>query len=188
MVMSKKPGGFKVPLKSVEEIRDRADIIRLLLCDLGRVSRLRDLNVRDLLERVLPTYFSLDLFVTEDDDSSDLAPGVPAGVSGGVLFVRDSVYQGMLSWSPRHIFTLFHELGHVSLEHTLVLGRAKLDSHGWMEDSEWQANCFAAEILMPLDVIRVLSLDEPWKLVDRFGVSEAAAIVRLEKLRKRHEI
>ena len=182
MIRERKPGGFKVPTLLIGDIRKKANVVRWLICTLTGVSRLRDVDVTIVLERILPEWYGVDVDVIEDCNTTDLDAGVPAGVVENVLYIRDSVYSRMLRKVPRDIFTLFHEFGHIALGHRMIFGRARLADHAWIEDSEWQANCFAGEVLMPVEEIRELGFTEPWELADYFGVSEEAAYVRLKKL------
>jgi Zn-dependent peptidase ImmA (M78 family) len=52
-------------------------------------------------------------------------------------------------------FTLSHELGHLVLRHSMAFARTDSRGAAWrpFEDSEWQANTFAAELLKPLLVL-----------------------------------
>ena len=56
------------------------------------------------------------------------------------------------------------------------------------EDSEWQANQFAAEFLMPYHTIKNLNLTSVEQIMSHFNVSEAAAYRRFNQLKKRGEI
>lgn len=88
-------------------------------------------------------------------------------------------------------FSILHELGHYILGHEL---RTKdIEIYG---KEEVEANCFAAQILMPEQIIRELQkrcvkITKTF-LIDKFKVSEEAALRRLETLGKykpewRHE-
>lgn len=57
-----------------------------------------------------------------------------------------------------------------------------------MENSEWQADQFAAEMLMPLDVILARNLTTPQQLMRAFGVAQHEASYRLKKLREYGEV
>lgn len=88
----------------------------------------------------------------------------------------------------RNNFTIAHELGHIHLKHepnpnndeptyTRANGNPK----------EIEANQFAAELLMPEDEIRALIKDGDYTantVARKFGVSEAAASIRLMVLEK----
>ena len=153
-----RPGGLKVPRKYVEEIRKVADGFRWFLCLGAGIDKLSELNLATFIEKDIPEMLGLEVQVEDDADIEILQAGAPAGIDGNILYIRDSVYLGMTKSSPRDVFTLFHELGHVLLGHRQVLARDRLGEHSWTEDSEWQANWFAGEILMPLEEIEIIAL------------------------------
>ena len=67
--------------------------------------------------------------------------------------------------------------------HERVFARSQLEEHGWNEDSEWQANNFASEVLMPSSVILKENLRTVEQLKDRFGpISTQAAELKLRKI------
>lgn len=118
-----------------------------------------------------------------------LAPGVSgmllrhdpkAGDSGFVCYVDDA------EPSVRQRFTAAHELGHFSL-HRHLIGESHSDNYllradGFSSAQETQANAFAADLLMPRNLIEeqmnmgVGSVDA---LAQVFGVSRVAMSIRL---------
>ena len=87
----------------------------------------------------------------------------------------------------RQRFTIAHELGHMSLNH----GRAMRDNkHNYSSAAEHykerEANAFAAELLMPSEVVRWLIVNQGEKDIGKMsrtlGVSEAAMRYRLINL------
>ena len=88
-------------------------------------------------------------------------------------------------WAPTHV--PFSPFG-TNLD-TLCLdtsGRSVATSHKGIkiyEDSEWQADTFAGEFLMPFSVIKKEKLMTPEAISRRFNVSYAAATIRLKKLK-----
>lgn len=102
------------------------------------------------------------------------------GESGYLILVRES------DPPRRQRFTIAHELGH------FVLHRASADRPGGIEDDEFyralsgplerEANDFAAEVLMPMNLVRQLqqaghvALDD---LATRLGVSRQALAIRM---------
>jgi Zn-dependent peptidase ImmA (M78 family) len=68
---------------------------------------------------------------------------------------------------------LHHEMGHLFLHAHLDVSMARThESYPAYESSEWQANAFAGQLLMPHDTIVDMEI---WKIADRFMVSESAA-------------
>ena len=101
----------------------------------------------------------------------------------------------------RQRFTIAHEFGHIFLHRQDSLSydpSVELihfrDEHSTMgtDPKEVEANAFAAELLMPEEIVRKeilgmkgIDLHDPaavGRLADKFGVSQAAITVRLAKL------
>lgn len=94
----------------------------------------------------------------------------------------------------RALFTAAHEVGHVLLHadqvrerfanglDTVLHRKANLKAY---EDPEWQANTFAAALLMPLPAVqKLMRLGESiGDVANIFKVSHSAAQIRVEKLR-----
>ncbi len=76
-------------------------------------------------------------------------------------------------------------LGHRRTLNREPVGGAEIKT---FEDSEWQANQFAAEILMPVDEIKYRGLRTGDDLADAFGVSTEAARIRVDRLKRRGEM
>ena len=98
--------------------------------------------------------------------------------------VREDVYERAIDGYGRDRFTLAHELGHFLLHHREHIRLARLENGSKIEafrDPEWQANTFAAELLMPLGLI---DTEEQRAIADEFGVSLQAASIRAKKIYK----
>lgn len=79
-------------------------------------------------------------------------------------------------------FTLAHEFGHYSLDHTgeanFMIDRIKYDGSEEMQ-KEAEAQYFAASVLMPREkFLKLMSFLSVKELAQRFGVSESAVRVR----------
>ena len=89
--------------------------------------------------------------------------------------------------SYRSRFTIAHELGHVLLGHVKhgckPLRDTSFPSHS-LDVNEIAANNFAAELLMPENMVRHYFKAKPplGKIAEVFGVSEAAMMYRLKNL------
>lgn len=84
----------------------------------------------------------------------------------------------------RDNFTIAHELGHIFLEHELE--NNTIARSGRTTPQEVAANSFAAEFLMPEDIFMreaQQSNNNEKVLAAKFGVSPAAALVRLSSLK-----
>jgi len=118
------------------------------------------------------------------DDSGELQETVAFAIPDRKLIViRDDIYDALHRDTPFARYTVVHEFSHIYLQHAVTLHRgATLGKHEWFEDSEWQANQFAAELLMPLEVVRRLDA-MPLLIQAECGVSARAVTTRLAKLR-----
>ena len=173
--------GFRVHPRSIQDIRLAANVVRNLIVS----PQDRIIDVESLLER-LPE-FGISPEIVEDDY---LPPGVEACYYPEhlTIYLTEATYGAIRRSSPRARFTVIHELGHAVLGHTRSFNREQGRPAKTYEDSEWQANQFAAEILMPLAAIRKMSLPTAESLAQTFGVSMQAAETRITKLKDRREI
>jgi hypothetical protein len=172
--------GFKVPGLSGAKIRATAMQVRAILMANG--------NCPDLEKFVngLDKYgISVDVV-----DEGFLPRGVEASCipEQRTIFVTASTYADICRNDERARFTIFHELGHLLLAHSRSFHRDVNARFEIWENSEWQADQFAAEILMPLEIILRLNLTCAAQLQNEFGVSFHAASYRLMKLRSKREI
>jgi Zn-dependent peptidase ImmA (M78 family) len=150
-------------------------------------------TARDLIIKQDITSFALEIqamkfektiyFDTFDNYAGTV--GVPMwtfeSFKDGCAVIKDDIHLILTrkTKSKRQRFTIAHELGHICLGHV---------SDG--EEQEQQANQFACELLMPELVVlalqcrlsRSLTADEVGEL---FGVSKAAAAVRLRQLSRK---
>ncbi|HEX2528265.1 MAG TPA: ImmA/IrrE family metallo-endopeptidase [Geminicoccus sp.] len=96
------------------------------------------------------------------------------------LALREDVYEGLVNDVGRDRFTAAHELGHALL-HGRSLNRSPTGTARKIYcDPEWQANTFAAALLMPQAMVKQMKSLE--QVSDEFGVSDEAAAVRVRKL------
>lgn len=163
----------------------------------------------DASRRILPKEWHriqpfpvLSFFERLDDFNQTLSPGVDdlsAGVMGemrpeGDILLSVKTYEGVLSSIPRDRFTAAHECGHAVLHFSQV--RQKLSDNSLhlhrrgsipaYRDPEWQANAFAAALLMPRHVILGIAKNKPDNLENEIArllcVSSASAAIRLRTL------
>lgn len=127
-----------------------------------------------------------------DDDMSGFAYQ-----KGGVKYIGVNETESYV----RQRFTIAHEFGHIFLHRQdplsydpsveLIHFRDEHSTTG-TDPKEIQANAFAAELLMPEDIVRkeiqnmkgidLHDSEAVSRLADKFGVSQAAITVRLAKL------
>ncbi len=174
--------GFKVAGRSILDIRRAATSVRALFRISGPAFD---------AERVLESLSNYGVTVDVVDDRD---PELPAGVEAcwvpdtATLIVKNSVYVSACRRKPRALFTIAHELGHLALGHRRAAFNRGGDVCKMFEDSEWQANSFAGEFLMPLDLIREAGLQSAAEIAQMFGVSMQAAQTRYNKLKAKGEI
>lgn len=174
--------GFPVAPSSRLKIRAAAQHARRVL-DLppGRI------HIARMLDDLTRFGIYYDVF---DRTSAPVPPEVEACYipEDRTLYIRDTVYGEMVRGGMRAVFTFGHEMGHAVLAHRRTLNRQSIDSVPVYSQSEWQANCFSAEFTMPLDEILRFGLFTSEKIADFFGVSPAAAGVRLRNLEEKGEL
>lgn len=117
-------------------------------------------------------------------DFEDNAQGVSGQYIGGVVPTIKYDYSDS---SNRQRFTVAHELGHHVMGHGPAFRDTSRSFFSTVHDpKEVSANRFAAELLMPIRVVRRLVLDEGRtdiaELAQRFEVSEAAMRYRLKNI------
>lgn len=139
------------------------------------------------------------------EDAFSLMPGVAElsdGVEGmtwpdGRVQVNEETYRNATNGNGRARFTMCHEAYH-GIQHRSQIRRVLMDS-GELTlfrrseldarvDPEWQANAFAAAILMPASMVRAVwkeARDKPIEdMIYYFGVSKTAASIRLRTLKR----
>ena len=99
-----------------------------------------------------------------------------------VVKIREDVYIRATQGNPRDIFTILHEIGHVIFHNnrTIEFARNEEKIPIYM-DPEWQANTFAAEVLVPADCIAGMTEDE---IVDMYECSYEVAFIQLKESKK----
>lgn len=173
--------GFLVVPRTIDDIRGRAAYARNVM--LPKAPAFFKMGI---FIECLHTW-SIDVDVVED---GALPPGVEACCLPDTWFIQFTTptYERAHSDEPRARFTVVHELGHLVLLHSRTLNRDQRREIRAFEDSEWQANQFAAEFLMPLDQMRRRGIVTVGELMLEFHVSEPAAQRRITQLLGRGEI
>lgn len=99
------------------------------------------------------------------------------------IAIREDVWEGARGGRGRDAFTLAHELGHLILHQSEnLLQRQGRGDPAIFCQPEWQADTFAAELLM--DIRKITPSDTPHSISRRFGVSIACAKRRLHNLQR----
>lgn len=168
--------GYKVPPRSILEIRKIA-------CSLREIVKEPKASIGMFLEHLLSEGM-LDVVANDDQRFARNVEAVYIP-EDKCIRLRDRDYEACVLWAkPRSIFTFWHEFGHLILGHERSFNRDESLEHKVYEDSEWQADTFAGEFLMPLHIINAEGLRTPEAIVRRFGVSYKAACTRLRRLNR----
>lgn len=137
--------------------------------------------VLDVLEHALP--------MLDPTFTCEIVPDVEMGYDQAnynpvtnTMKIRESVYLGAYGNNGRDRFTIAHELGHYFMHDTITLSRVepgvKIPAY---KNPEWQANTFAAAILMPDHIIAGLGPD---RISKQCGTSYDAANIAYVQLQK----
>ena len=111
--------------------------------------------------------------VPDEDMESTYAETIP---SLKIFRVRESVYENAINGSYRERFNIAHEIGHIFLHDDITVSFARNEKTiPAYKDPEWQANTFAAELLVPPDQISGMTADEISK---KYGVSKKVAQIQ----------
>lgn len=133
------------------------------------------------IETVLPSIDPKFSLIIESHNEMGSCHGI-ACPEKSTITIREDVYERAISGTGRDRFTLAHELGHYLLHTDSNVSLARIEKGKKIEpykDPEWQANTFAAELLVPLNLITTDNIDE---IASTFGVSHQVASIRLKKL------
>lgn len=169
--MSKYTEGIEVNPRSRADLRRFAKIVR----SLTGVPETEKFPILEFLEMVLPKIF--------DDFVLEIVPKNEMGNKHGetrpkrhLIRLREDVYDGACAGNGRDLYTVAHEIGHLFL-HTgdYSFARREGQSIPLYKNSEWQADAFAGELLMPCVAIKGMS---PEEIELRYGVSMTAARVQ----------
>lgn len=167
--------GIKVKPRSKDSIIGLAGAFRRKICK----TEVNDcLDILKVLELDLPRltdgefeFFPLEGRVMGDTEAA-MSPDRMK------MCIRRDVYEALHNGDLRARFTIAHEFGHFMLHEGVALARGGSQEHKIYEDSEWQANSFAAELLAPVSQCKGLTEDE---IMQKFQVSRQCAGFRLKE-------
>lgn len=165
-----------VEKRTHQEIESTASLLRELL----GLTPLEPVPMARLIELALPRVFDdFELHVLEDAEM----PGVEASVHSTrmQMYMSETTYGALLNDQARARFTAAHEVGHIILhcgEHVRYARLARLADE---VNPEWQADVFAAALLMPEKGFRACKSIEEAQAV--FGVGFRAASKRAKTLK-----
>jgi len=169
----------QVPPLSRKRIRERAQEVR----DAFKITT-PCFPIMEIVEYWLPRV--CEPFVLELLSIEDMAARFGSGTHAMThpdelhMMLREDVYRGAWKDQGRDRFTVAHEMGHLVLHRFVGMARRLRTEVLTFENSEWQADTFAGELLMPLpDVLEHATAQD---IATVFKVSLEAARVRLSVL------
>jgi len=141
----------------------------------------KQLNMEEELN--FPIVQVIELLATDDEEEFDyeiVSPNEMLDTYGttntyrNIMRIRENVYEGAVNGNPRDRFTLCHEFGHWFLHQpeNISFARGTIPKYC---DPEWQANTFAAELMIPYYLVKDMSLED---IVEKCGVSYSCADIQ----------
>ncbi len=172
------------PLSKIK-IKNVCMAVRRIL-HLSRIERFDVVKMLDKLVFAMEDYgYQFNYEVRPDDDSIfNIKEEALTELKTGTIYIKQSVMDEACSKkNARAIFTLAHELGHYFLHYfpnDVSLARVP-DGVKFpiFMDAEWQADNFAAELLMPEETCRDMSIEG---IMNIYNVSGQAATTKYNKL------
>lgn len=165
--------------RSIPLSRKKIQEVALFLRNKLNISFDEPFPVINFLEFVLP-HFEYTVKICENTSMKEnYALTLP---DKKILKIREDVYELAVQGFPRHLFTIAHEFGHIFFHDNESISLARTDEKiKTFEDPEWQANTFAAELLVPSCRINGKSIDE---IMTMYGCSRKVAEIQLSKAKK----
>lgn len=118
-------------------------------------------------------YDGLDTEIVEDYELRDRY--AETDIENKVIRVRQSIYDKACEGDGFSRMTIMHEIGHYEclVNQPIKFSRASDDAEiKPYEDPEWQAKCFAGEVMVPMHKTRKMT---PKEIQMKCGVSDKAA-------------
>jgi len=115
-------------------------------------------------------------FVYDIVDTSEMSEHGLTFPDQKLMFIREDVYERARDGCGRDRLTIAHEFGHLLMHRNLGLARThvvRAETVPPHSSSEWQANCFGGELLIPAS--RIGEVNSPEAAANHFGVSLQAA-------------
>ena len=130
----------------------------------------------------MPDIYSVNNFTYEIVQDHELPESIQGDtdITNHYMRIKESVYDGACSGNGRDRYSVAHEIGHYLLLYVMGYAFQRNISQRQLrafEDPEWQAECFAGELLMPHHLISGMSI---YDLSDRCRVSLSAAATQIK--------
>ena len=170
---------YVVEGKSREELRELACIFREIF-GLKEILYFPVVEMLDILGEIFEDF----TYEIVEDDTFPTNIHADTDVRTGTVRIKQSVYEGACSGEGRDRMTIAHEIGHYFM---LCRCGFRLERNFTNKkvppfcDPEWQAKCFAGELLVPAHLVWDMSAEE---IVTECGVSYDAALVQYDHVHK----
>ena len=164
---------YLVEAKSRCDLQELANLLRQEL-GLEKCLYFPIVEILDVLAEIDPK-FNYEIV---DDNELPENTHADTDILTGHIRIKESIYNAACEGKGRDRMTIAHELGHFF---TLCLCGFKLERNFRKEgcppyrDPEWQAKCFAGELLVPAHLVKDLS---PKQIAKQCGVSVDAAKIQ----------
>ena len=168
---------YSITPRSREEIRELAKSFRTKF----NLNDTLYIPVVDLLDKCALMYPGFNYEILPD---SNFKVNVHATTSmeTGHISIRESVYERACQGAGRDRMTIAHEIGHYVI---IFLKKSKLTATNTKpkiyRDPEWQAKCFAGELMVNYDLSKDLTIEE---IENNCGVSHDAAMFQFDCFHK----
>ncbi|OCQ23404.1 hypothetical protein A7985_05545 [Pseudoalteromonas luteoviolacea] len=170
--------GIKTSPRNIKQIREKVEKLKSFF----KIDLEECVDIIHLIDITLPDKIpDFTLEIKPDCEMEDYAGlTIPSECK---IYLKQSVYDKACNGDGQSRFTIAHEIGHLFMhDQPLVLGKQeKYSDHQIWEDTEWQADQFAAEFLMPFNIVKNMSSFRD--LMKEFIVSNSAARCRLSKVK-----
>lgn len=167
---------YSVEGKTRQQLRDLAALLRNIL----QLDGVLYFPIVELLE-ILPEYFPGFSYEIVSDDELPAGNHAETDVMNWRISIKETVYNRACAGEGRDRMTIAHEIAHFI---TLCVCGFKLarsfNKPKAFEDPEWQAKCFAGELMIPKHLIGDMT---PKQVASACGVSYDAAIYQCQKYR-----
>ena len=172
---------YKVPAKSAKDIADIARAVRELLGQ-SKTWILDLINLRDKLTKIKGLE-GLDFVVLPEDQMHGALAYTTSNPPR--IFLGQKTANDLARGDGRARWTLAHEMGHLLMhpgaaKPRMAIGNARTSWIATFESAEWQADEFAANVLMPEEI--VIDAADADELMEMCGVTKTAAERRFNSL------
>ncbi len=170
---------YVVEAKSRRQLRSLASILRTYL-ELENEMYFPIVELLDVMYEIFPQ-FSCEIVPDSTFPSNVHAD---TDVINHHIRIKESVYDGAAEGNGRDRMTIAHEIGHYF---TLCFCGFKFQRNFKEEmvpaykSPEWQAKCFAGELLIDRDLVYNL---QPYEIAEKCGVSLDAAFYQFNQIHK----